>query len=205
MEIKAVKLGTDWRDYALLAWVIFICIVCCAIIYFFVPLPLVGRIIFVVSAVIAFSLFLGVGYLMTTMINAKVEQVGLTFRYTSKKGELVFPKNNAIYRPENYKKLIFGCVRGWDMRRFHRGIGGMWVSKAKKRYTGYNTQHFMLVLDKDDKWKRYDIASEYVVWDKGQAGSQMFIELVDQLRPHLDFDVFVKDYSQDECFEQQNR
>jgi hypothetical protein len=64
------------------------------------------------------------------------------------------------------------------------------------------TQIFMLVLDKNDNWKRYNFSDDSANFSWGR---KRFLKIVDRLQPFLSFDQFVKEYSFDECYEQQNK
>jgi hypothetical protein len=114
----------------------------------------------------------------------------LRFRFTSQNGELFFAKENVTYKPDDYTKLILGCVGGADRRDEHRNMD-----------IHYTIQFFMLILDKNDEWQRYNLADDNVPRSRGRG---RFKQVVDQLQPLLLFGQFVDDYSEDECYAQQN-
>ena len=117
----------------------------------------------------------------------------LRFRFNPQNGELFFGKAKATYRREDYSKLIFGCVRGYNKEDAHKEWGLLLL-----------TQIFVLVLDKNDGWQRYTLSDDTVVWKTHESGSKQFIKIVECLQPFLTFDQFIKEYSLDECSEQQD-
>ena len=110
----------------------------------------------------------------------------LRFRYEPQNGELFFAKEKITYRPEDYSKLVLGCVEGIDI--------------AKSEITE-TVQFFMLVLDKNEKWRRFNLSDDDVTWSRGH---KRFTQVIERLQPLLEFEVFAKKYSKDECFAQQN-
>jgi len=110
----------------------------------------------------------------------------LRFRYEPQNGELFFAKEKITYRPEDYSKLVLGCVEGAD------------INKDEYNPT---VQFFILVLDKNENWHRYTLSDDNVSWSWGH---KRFTQVVERLQPLLEFEVFVKEYSKDECFAQQN-
>ena len=110
----------------------------------------------------------------------------LRFRFNGQDGELFFAKEKVTYRPNDYSQLVLGCVCGIDTK----------TDDPKS-----TVQIFMLVFDKNEKWCHCNLSDDYVPWLRGH---KRFMQVIDRLRPLLEFEVFVKDYSQDECFAQQN-
>jgi hypothetical protein len=153
-----------------------------------------------------------------TVQNSKYWKGHLRFRYDPQSGELFFPRENVSYSLKDCSKIVLGCVRGVDKRgwtRVSKNFGGVyykvggWHSEGglslRTTENTPTTQIFILVLDKNDKWQRHDISYDVGSWQNSESGSKQFIQLVDRLQPFLSFDQFVKDYSQDECYEQQNK
>jgi len=118
----------------------------------------------------------------------------IRFRYDPANGELFFGQEKITYRPENYTKIIFSCVRGVDKEDSSKEWGLVEV-----------TQLFVLILDKNNKWQRHTLSDDIAYWHTSESGSRQFVKLVEQLQQLLTFDTFVRDYSRDECYEQQNR
>jgi hypothetical protein len=76
-----------------------------------------------------------------------------------------------------------------------------WYNKKK---LWAKTQMFMLVLEKNGDWKRYNLSDDSLLsWQTDESGSKQLIKLADLLRQHLPFEQFVRDYSSHECHEQQ--
>ena len=123
--------------------------------------------------------------------NARYWKGALRFRYDPASGELFFGKEKDTYRSEDYTKLVLGCVRG-----AYKNIDSEIVRI---------TQVCMLLLDKNDEWRRYTLSDEHVHWLTPESGSVQFVKLVEQLQPLLAFDLFVRDYSREECYEQHRR
>jgi len=142
-----------------------------------------------------------------TTANSRHWKGPLRFRFASTNGELFFPREDVTYYGrENYSKIVLGCIRGVDMKgAFKMGIA--WVKLGRKRSNSFEetTQIFMLVLDQNGEWKRYNLADDTVRWRSKESGSKQFVQFADLLRQHLSFEQFVKDYSLDECYEQQRR
>jgi len=135
----------------------------------------------------------------------------LRFRYNFQNGELFFSRENVIYRAGDYEKLILGCVRGADMEGYAKNFGGMWslewnVKSLNRRRLRQQTQIFMLVFDNNGEWQRHNLADDdWVTWWGKESGSRQFIRIANLLERHLLFERFVKDYSLDECYEQQRQ
>ncbi|MCL2348796.1 MAG: hypothetical protein FWC50_11130 [Planctomycetaceae bacterium] len=110
----------------------------------------------------------------------------LRFRLTLQSGELFFAKEKVSWRKDDYSQIVIGCVQGFN---------------TSKGELDQSIQIFMLVLDRNGKWRRFLISDDYVPWSRG---SKRFKEVVEKLQPYLAFEQFVKDYSKDECLEQQN-
>jgi len=110
----------------------------------------------------------------------------LRFRLTLPSGELFFAKEKVTYRKDDYSQIVIGCVQGFD---------------TSKSELDQSIQIFMLVLDRNENWRRFLLSDDYVPWSRG---SKRFKEVVEKLQPYLAFEQFVKDYSKDECLEQQN-
>ena len=121
-----------------------------------------------------------------TVADSRLWNGHLRFRFNLLNGELFFGRENITYRREDYSKLILGCVRG--------------TSSRDRR--GNKTQIFMLVLDKNEQWNRHNFSNDaWITWRTTESGSKQFKKVADLLRPHLEFDEFVKAYSQDESAE----
>jgi hypothetical protein len=58
-------------------------------------------------------------------------------------------------------------------------------------------------------WKRYNLSDDYNSdsnkWKTSESGSKQFMQVADLLQQHLLLELFVKDYSLDECYGQQRR
>lgn len=139
---------------------------------------------------------------LVTVMNSQHWNGPLRFRFDPQNGEMFFPRENVTYRQGNYSKLILGCVRGADMKGAFKTFG-VWMKQKKDGTLAQTTQIFMLVLDDNNEWKRYHLADDWVPWPTGESGSKQFMNLTTKLRQFLLFDEFVKDYSMDECYEQQ--
>ena len=152
-----------------------------------------------------FTLFLFVALdMFFTMANARHWRGSLRFRCDLQNGELFFARENQTYQRAEYQTLVLGCVRGVPSMKMLVKKFGVWC----RLWCGSTriTQIFILVLDENDEWKRYDLADDSAVsWRTSESGSRQFVKLVEQLQPLLTFDTFVRDYSRDECYEQQNR
>ena len=102
-----------------------------------------------------------------------------------------------------------GCVRGAEaMEAEDFRMFGLRVWRAVgKRARVRSTQIFMLVLNQSGEWQRYNLADDHNSdsnkWKTSESGSKQFLQLADLLRQHLSFETFVKDYSLEECYEQQ--
>ena len=118
----------------------------------------------------------------------------IRFRYNPENREVFFGKENVTYRPSDYSKLVFACVRGTDKE----DAGREWRLVEI-------TQVFVLLLDKNDQWRRYTLSDDIAYWKTPETGSTQFMKLVDHLQPLLAFDQFVRDYSRDECEKQQRK
>jgi hypothetical protein len=153
-----------------------------------------------------------------TLHNSKHWKGHLRFRCDPQSGELFFPRENISYRLKDCSKIVLGCVRGVDKRgwtRVSKKFGGVYYKVGSRQSNGIlsrrtaenkpTTQIFMLILDKNDEWQRHDITYDLGSWRNSESGSKQFLKIVDRLQPFLSFDQFVKDYSQDECYEQQNK
>jgi len=116
------------------------------------------------------------------------------FRYNPENGELFFGKENLTYRPKDYSKLVIACVRGTEKEDASKEWGLVEV-----------TQVFVLLLDRNDRWRRYTLSDDIVHWKTSETGSTQFMRLVDSLQPLLAFEQFVRDYSKEECDEQQQK
>jgi len=132
----------------------------------------------------------------------------LRFCYNFQNGKLSFSRENVTYRAGDYEKLILGCVRGADMAWLTKNFFGIWriewnVKSLRRRQPRLQTQIFMLVFDNNGEWQRYNLADDWVTWWDKESGSRKFMQVAEQLERHLLFDRFVKDYSLDECYEQQ--
>ena len=91
------------------------------------------------------------------------------------------------------------------MEKAVKQFGVWWKRGGGKHSMGLVpvTQIFMLVLDKNNEWQRYNLTDDCIAhWTK--LGSKQFLGIVEKLQPLLECEVFVKDYSKDECFAQQN-
>jgi hypothetical protein len=132
-----------------------------------------------------------------TMADCKYWTEPIRFRYDSHNGELLFPRENITYGVGDYKKIILGCVSGYDLQ-----INVPWYNK-RRRYFRAHTQIFVLILDQNDEWKRYNLSNDRVSWQNNKSGSRQFIKLADLLGQHLQFEQFVKGYSTDKCYVQQ--
>ena len=161
-----------------------------------------------VGCMIFFPLLMILGFpavdALITVSNSSHWKGTLRFRYSLQNGELFFPRENMTYRREDYSKIVLGCARGTEMKGAFKKLG-VWM-KPHGRGQGLvpTTQIFLLVLDKNDEWKRYNLSRDWVPWSTRQSGSKSFMKVANCLRSHLEFEEFVKDYSQDECFAQQN-
>jgi len=159
--------------------------------------------IFVIVLTPPFMILVGVALdAWTTQVNSRYWKGPLRFRYDSRNGELLFPRENVTYRQGDYSKLVLGCVRGAEMVT----AKGLWGVKKVAR--GKSTQIFMLVLDQNDEWKRYNLCDDYNSdsnkWKTNESGSKQFIKVAEILRQHFQFEQFIKDYSKDECYTQQH-
>ena len=137
-----------------------------------------------------------------SMADSRYWNEPIRFRFDPQNSELFFPRENMIYRAGDYTKLVLGCVRGADMEGYLKKFGTWWNTKGQRRLR-FQTQIFMLVLDRNDQWQRYNLADDVVKWKTSESGSKQFLQLADLLRRHLSFETFVKEYSLDECYEQQ--
>ena len=146
-----------------------------------------------------------------TLFNSQHWKGLLRFRFDPQNGELFFPRENMTYRQKDCQKIILGCARGWDKRGWSKmgivyyKIGG-WYSKGtgvSSNEDKPNTQIFMLILD-NSGWKRHNLTHDWGYKLSNEQGSKPFMKVADCLRSFLDFDVFIKDYSLDECYGQQN-
>jgi hypothetical protein len=144
--------------------------------------------------------------------NSKYWKKPLRFRYDPKSSELFFPRENVLYQKQDYVKLVLGCVRGSDLRKCPpKKFGMYWMVSGSCKPT---TQVFVLVLDKNNEWIRYNLSDDcYHRFDwqstrelgtTRELGSRQFIRVVATLQPLFAFEQIVKDYSMDECYEQQN-
>ena len=160
-----------------------------------------------VGGMIFFPLLMILGFpaidALITVANSSHWKGPLRFRYGLQNGEMFFPRENVTYRREDYSKIVLGCVRGADMKGAFKKFGTWWKKKGDGSLAQI-TQVFLLVLDKNDEWKRYNLSDDWVPWPTRQSGSKSFTKVANCLRPHLEFEVFVRDYSLDECFAQQN-
>ena len=140
----------------------------------------------------------------TTLVDSRYWKGSLRFRFNPQNGELFFPRENMTYGAGDYAKIVLGCVHGTEVIAF-KGIRVWWAGKFVAR--ARSTQLFMLVLDQNGEWKRYNFSddhdSDFKKWKTSESGSKQFFQLADLLRQHLSFETFVKDYSLDECYEQQ--
>ena len=153
--------------------------------------------LFIVLAFVALDNF-------CSMADSRYWNEPLRFRFDPQRGELFFPRENITYRAGDYANLVVGCVRGSDMRGLIKRFGAWWDINKQRRLR-IQTQIFMLVFDKNDQWRRYTLSSDdmWVAWITPESGSKQFLQLADLLQQHLSFETFVKDYSLDECYEQQ--
>ena len=130
----------------------------------------------------------------------------LRFRLNPQNGELLFLKENITYGAGDYVKLVLGCVRGSKVETVRWFAS--WLT-GKKVMHSRSTQIFMLVLNQNGEWQRYNLTDDYNSgsnkWKTSESGSKQFLQLADLLRQHLVFETFVKNYSLDECYEQQQR
>ena len=178
----------------------------CFAIYFYAPVDEKAKPV-LIGCMIFFPLLMifgipAVDALMTVM-NSFHWKGTLRFRYNTQNGELFFSRENVTYRREDYSKIVLGCVRGADMKGAFKKFGTWWKKKGDGSLAQI-TQVFLLVLDKNDEWKRYNLSDDWVPWSTRQSGSKSFTKVANCLRPHLEFEEFVRDYSLDECFAQQN-
>jgi hypothetical protein len=126
----------------------------------------------------------------------------LRFRFNPQNGELFFSRENVTYGAGDYTKLIFCCIRGATMAGAVKRRNE-WFDCIGEELLKQGTQIYMLVLDNNSEWQRYNLADDVVKWKTSESGSKQFLQLADLLRQHLSFETFVKDYSLDECYEQQ--
>jgi hypothetical protein len=142
----------------------------------------------------------------TTLINSRYWKGSLRFRFDPQSGELFFPRENVTYGAGDYSKLVLGCVRGTE-RASPDKFFGMRLTRKKSVAIAKSTQIFMLVLDQNDVWQRYNLADDHNsdsnTWKTSESGNKQFTKLADLLHRHFSFEQFVKDYSKDECYEQQ--
>ena len=146
------------------------------------------------------------------MMNSQHWKGPIRFRYDSRDGILFFPRENATYQQKDCQRIVLSCVRGYDKRGWSKTMGVYY--KAGTTYKrgmpfrcseeGSVTQIFMLVLDEHDEWHRHDIADDWAFWRTRESGSKQFEKVVKKLQHLLECEVFIKDYSVDECFAQQN-
>jgi hypothetical protein len=126
----------------------------------------------------------------------------LRFRFNPQNGELFFAKEKATYRPEDYSQLVLCCVYGTDMEDAYMSRGKWYPRSSKYSPPKDSTQIFMLILDKNDQWKRYLLADDSISFSWGR---KRFLKIVDRLQSFLSFEQFDKNYSFDECYEQQKK
>ena len=165
--------------------------------------------ILVIGCMVFFPLLMIVGIptvdALMTIHNSMHWKGHLRFRFDPQSDELFFPRENATYSVQDGIKLVFGCVRGVDMTSAYKTRLGGWACKAggKGIHFPHITQIFMLVFAKNGEWRRHNLTNDWIVnWT--DSGSKEFLEIAEKLQPLLECEVFVKDYSKDECFEQQN-
>jgi hypothetical protein len=154
-----------------------------------------------------FLFFVAVGLDATaTLRNSRYWKGSLRFRFNPQNGELFFPRENVTYSRMDYSKLVLGCIRGREIV-WNEKIFGVRLKRKKGVARRRSTQIFMLVLDQNDEWHRYNLADDYNsdsnAWKTSESGNKHYVKLVDQLQSLLTFDQFVRDYSRDECCTQQ--
>jgi hypothetical protein len=115
----------------------------------------------------------------------------IRFRYDPNNGEVFFGKEKVTFPQKEYQKLVFGCVRGVD-------------TEASIKMQCEVTQVFVLLLDRNDQWRRYTLSDDLAYWRTSESGSRQFVKLVDHLQTLFSFDVFVRSYSREECYAQQS-
>jgi len=157
-----------------------------------------------------FTIFLFVALdAFCTLENSKYWKGSLRFRFNPQNGELFFSRENVTYGAGDYAKLVLGCVRGTEVMEAEdfRMFGLRVWRTVGKRARVRSTQIFMLVLNQNSEWQRYNLADDYNSdsnkWKTSELGNKQFLQLADLLQQHLSFETFVKDYSLDECYEQQ--
>ena len=129
----------------------------------------------IVFVIVAFDAFY-------TKANSRYWKGSLRFRFDPQNDELFFARENVTYRKGDYSKLVLGCVRGVDMKGAFK-IGIAWAKLGNHRGRSFVeiTQIFMLVLDKNDQWQRYNLADDDVTWRTSESGSKQFMQVAEQL------------------------
>ena len=217
VEIKRAPL---LRISATMKGLIFAAILCGALLaiphavpFLELDIPVDEEMLFIFMVILSPLLIIGVPAFdaLTTIIDSKRWKVPLRFRYDSRDSVLFFPRENVTYRLKDCQKTVLGCVRGYDKRGWSKSktfnvyykIGTTGRPGRDKSHRPV-TQIFMLVLDEHNEWHRHNLADDWAFWRTHESGSKQFVKFVKKLQPLLECEVFIKDYSVDECFEQQN-
>jgi len=148
---------------------------------------------------------------ITIVTNSRHWKGRLRFRFVPQNSELFFPRENVTYQLKDCSKIVLGCVRGYDKRGWSKAepfgiyykIGTTGRPGSDKSHKPV-TQIFILILNEHNKWQRHNLADDWASWRNKESGSKQFMKLIEKLQPLLECEVFIKDYSKDECFAQQN-
>ena len=162
--------------------------------------PVLLIVLNLIGVAIAFLMSAGVvgGYAWMCYSNSQYWKGTLYFRYKLDSQELFFSRENHVYRQNDCKRIILGCIIAYDTRRMTKVFGIPVQGGNTRTFCGSKCQCFVLILTDTDEWKRYEIGYDLT------RSKKQFNKLVSILQPLTNCEVFYRKYSLLESFDEQH-
>ena len=182
--------------------VAFTCVI--AAIHFYTDVDVFMK--FIIALIFSIVVFaIPFGYASTVRQNSNYWGGILHMRFDKEAREFFFPRENAVYEVKDCPKIILGCVWGYETDGVEEFMG-MLVRKRQNKHDVPIVipclECFVLLLSKEEGWKRHDIAFD-AAYVKRPYGSHGFAKLIELLQPLTKCEVFFQKYSLRECYDQQ--